>query len=163
MLIGSEGTLAYSTTIELKLSPLPPPKIMALCHFSTFYEAMDAAQYIVKINPVAVELIDSTMISLGRSIPIFSKTIEDFVVNDPAALLVVEFAENIWSENLKKVQDLEALLKEKSDNRNNSIILIEDQKSQNRISEMRKSGLNIMMSMKSEACLLYTSPSPRDS
>ena len=151
LLVGSEGTLAYSTTIELKLSPLPPPKIMALCHFSTFYEAMDSAQYIVKIDPVAVELIDSTMISLGRSIPIFSKTIEDFVVNDPAALLVVEFAEDIWSENLKKVKDLEALLQDKSDNKNNSIIIIEDQKSQNRISEMRKSGLNIMMSMKSEA------------
>ncbi|MFL2765148.1 MAG: FAD-binding and (Fe-S)-binding domain-containing protein [Paracoccaceae bacterium] len=151
LLVGSEGTLAYSTSVELKLSPLPPPKIMALCHFSTFYEAMDAAQYIVKIDPVAVELIDSTMISLGRSIPIFSKTIEDFVVNDPAALLVVEFAEDIWSENLKKVKDLEALLTDKSGNGNNSIILIEDQKSQNRISEMRKSGLNIMMSMKSEA------------
>ena len=151
LIVGSEGTLAYSTSIELKLSPLPPPKIMALCHFSTFYEAMDSAQHIVQLNPIAVELIDSTMISLGRSIPIFSKTIDDFVVNDPQALLVVEFAENDWNENLKKVKDLEALIKDTSDSRNNSIVLIEDQKSQNRISEMRKSGLNIMMSMKSEA------------
>lgn len=151
LLVGSEGTLAYSTSIELKLSPLPPPKIMAICHFSTFYEAMNSAQYIVKLDPVAVELIDSTMISLGRSIPIFSKTIDDFVVNDPAALLVVEFAEDIWTENLEKVKDLEGLLQDNSDNSNNSIIIIEDQKSQDRISEMRKSGLNIMMSMKSEA------------
>ena len=151
LIVGSEGTLAYSTSIELKLSPLPPPKIMALCHFSTFYEAMDSAQHIVQLNPIAVELIDSTMISLGRSIPIFSKTIDDFVVNDPQALLVVEFAENDWNENLKKVKDLEALIKDTSDSSNNSIVLIEDQKSQNRISEMRKSGLNIMMSMKSEA------------
>ena len=151
LIVGSEGTLAYSTSIELKLSPLPPPKIMALCHFSTFYEAMDSAQHIVQLNPIAVELIDSTMISLGRSIPIFSKTIDDFVVNDPQALLVVEFAENNWNENLKKVKDLEALIKDTSGSSNNSIVLIEDQKSQNRISEMRKSGLNIMMSMKSEA------------
>ena len=151
LIVGSEGTLAYSTSIELKLSPLPPPKIMALCHFSTFYEAMDSAQHIVQLNPIAVELIDSTMISLGRSIPIFSKTIDDFVVNDPQALLVVEFAENDWNENLKKVKDLEALIKDTSGSSNNSIVLIEDQKSQNRISEMRKSGLNIMMSMKSEA------------
>ena len=91
------------------------------------------------------------MISLGRSIPIFSKTIDDFVVNDPEALLVVEFAEDIWSGNLKKVRDLEVLLKDTSDNTINSIVVIEDEKSQNRISEMRKSGLNIMMSMKSEA------------
>ena len=151
LIVGSEGTLAYSTSIELKLSPLPPPKIMALCHFSTFYEAMDSAQHIVQLNPIAVELIDSTMISLGRSIPIFSKTIDDFVVNDPQALLVVEFAENNWNENLKKVKDLEALIKDTSVSSNDSIVLIEDQKSQNRISEMRKSGLNIMMSMKSEA------------
>ncbi len=151
LIVGSEGTLAYSTSIELKLSPLPPPKIMALCHFSTFYEAMDSAQHIVKLDPIAVELIDSTMISLGRSIPIFSKTIDDFVVNDPEALLVVEFAEDIWSGNLKKVGDLEVLLKDTSDNTINSIVVIEDEKSQNRISEMRKSGLNIMMSMKSEA------------
>ncbi len=151
LIVGSEGTLAYSTSIELKLSPLPPPKIMALCHFSTFYEAMDSAQHIVQLNPIAVELIDSTMISLGRSIPIFSKIIDDFVVNDPQALLVVEFAENDWNENLKKVKDLEALIKDTSVSSNNIIVLIEDQKSQNRISEMRKSGLNIMMSMKSEA------------
>ncbi|MDC3129450.1 FAD-binding oxidoreductase [Paracoccaceae bacterium] len=151
LIVGSEGTLAYSTSIELKLSPLPPPKIMALCHFSTFYEAMDSAQHIVKLDPIAVELIDSTMISLGRSIPIFSKTIDDFVVNDPKALLVVEFAEDIWSGNLKKVRDLEVLLKDTSDNTINSIVVIKDEKSQNRISEMRKSGLNIMMSMKSEA------------
>ena len=79
------------------------------------------------------------------------KTIDDFVVNDPQALLVVEFAENNWNENLKKVKDLEALIGDTSGSSNHSIVLIEDQKSQNRISEMRKSGLNIMMSMKSEA------------
>ena len=151
LIIGSEGTLAYSTSIELKLSPLPPPKIMALCHFSTFYKAMDSAQHIVKLDPISVELIDNTMISLGRSIPIFSKTIDDYIINDPAALLVVEFAEDIWANNLKKIEELKALLKDTSDNSQNSIVVIEDQTSQNRISEMRKSGLNIMMSMKSEA------------
>ena len=112
---------------------------------------MDSAQQIVKLNPLAVELIDSTMISLGRSIPIFSKTINDFIVNDPAALLVVEFAEDNWSKNIKKVRNLEALLNDKSNSTNNSIVRIDDQESQNRISEMRKSGLNIMMSMKSDA------------
>ena len=148
LIVGSEGTLAYSTAIELKLSPLPSPKIMALCHFSTFYEAMDSAQHIVKLNPIAVELIDSTMISLARSIPIFSKTVTDYVVDNPAAILVVEFAEENWASNIKKVKDLETLLKV---GKKNNIVVLEDQKSQNRISEMRKSGLNIMMSMKSDA------------
>jgi FAD/FMN-containing dehydrogenase len=43
LLVGSEGTLAYSSSIKLKLSPLPSKKIMGICHFPSFYEAMDAA------------------------------------------------------------------------------------------------------------------------
>jgi FAD/FMN-containing dehydrogenase len=39
LLVGSEGTLAFSTEIELKLSPLPAKKIMGICHFPTFYKA----------------------------------------------------------------------------------------------------------------------------
>ena len=54
LLVGSEGTLAYSTAIELKLWPLPAKKIMGICHFPTFYTAMDAAQHLVKLDPVAV-------------------------------------------------------------------------------------------------------------
>ena len=151
LIVGSEGTLAYSTGIKLKLSPLPPPKVMALCHFSSFYDAMDAAQHIVELNPIAVELIDNTMISLARSIPLFSKTIKDFVKGNPDAILVVEFAEDEWKENLKKLNDLQDLLKGSEKNKNENIVILEDTHSQNRISEMRKSGLNIMMSMKSDA------------
>ena len=84
---------------------------MALCHFSSFYDAMDAAQHIAELNPIAVELIDNTMISLARSIPLFSKTIKDFVKGNPDAILVVEFAEDEWKENLKKLNDLQDLLK----------------------------------------------------
>ena len=36
LLVGSEGTLAYSTAIELKLSPIPKNKVMGVCHFPTF-------------------------------------------------------------------------------------------------------------------------------
>jgi FAD/FMN-containing dehydrogenase len=71
LLVGSEGTLAFSTEIEVKLSPLPAKKIMGICHFPTFYKAMDAAQHLVKLDPIAVELIDDTMLELARSIAIF--------------------------------------------------------------------------------------------
>ena len=39
---------------------------MGVCHFPSFYEAMDAAQHIVPLDPVAVELVDDTMIQLAR-------------------------------------------------------------------------------------------------
>ena len=157
LIVGSEGTLNYSSAIELKLSPLPAAKIMALCHFSSFYSAMDAAQHIVGLNPMTVELIDETMVSLARTIPLFKSTVEDYVKGNPAAILVVEFSEETWSGNLSKVDQLkeimvaifsENLRKFKTDQ---GIVVIEPLVEQNRISEMRKSGLNIMMSMKSDA------------
>ena len=49
---------------------------MGVCHFPSFYEAMDAAQHIVTLNPVAVELVDDTMISLSHRIDMFKHTVE---------------------------------------------------------------------------------------
>ena len=110
LIVGSEGTLNYSSAIELKLSPLPAAKIMALCHFSSFYSAMDAAQHIVGLNPMTVELIDETMVSLARTIPLFKSTVEDYVNGNPAAILVVEFSEETWSGNLSKVDQLKEIM-----------------------------------------------------
>src|SRR6476661_7392195 len=51
ILVGSEGTLAFSTAIELKLSPLLGRRALGACHFGSFHAAMEAAQHIVKLNP----------------------------------------------------------------------------------------------------------------
>ena len=58
LLVGSEGTLAFSTAIELELQPIPAHKVLGICHFPTFYEAMDATRHIVALGPAAVELVD---------------------------------------------------------------------------------------------------------
>ena len=65
LLVGSEGTLAYSTAIELKLWPVLGRRALGACHFGSFHRAMDAAQHLVKLKPIAVELVDATMIALG--------------------------------------------------------------------------------------------------
>ena len=93
ILVGSEGTLAFSTEIELKLSPLLGARAVGACHFGSFYEAMDAAQHIVKLGPIAVELVDRTMLGLARDIAMFQPTIDAVVRGDPEAILFVEFAE----------------------------------------------------------------------
>jgi len=87
LLVGSEGTLGYSTKIELKLSPLPKQRVVGACHFPTFYQAMDAAQHLVKLGPHAVELVDSTMIDLARNIDIYKSSVDEFVRGHPAAIL----------------------------------------------------------------------------
>ena len=97
LLVGSEGTLAFSTRIELKLSPLLGRRAVGACHFGSFHEAMTAAQHIVKLGPIAVELIDRTMLGLARDIAMFRPTVDAFVRGDPEAILFVEFAEDDWT------------------------------------------------------------------
>lgn len=155
LLVGSEGTLAYSTAIELKLWPLITTKVMGVCHFATFYQAMDAAQHLVTLDPVGVELVDATMIALARDIPMFRKTIEDVVTGDPKALLLVEFMEEDPSQNAVKLRRLDEMMGDLgyawsgTGDKWGGASAITDIAMQNRIAEVRKSGLNIMMSMKS--------------
>ena len=156
VLVGSEGTLAYFSQIELKLSPLLVNRVIGVCHFPDFSSAMDSAQHLVKLGPAAVELVDDTMIALARKIPMFESALGEFVKGDPAALLLVEFAEESDSANLRKLDELEGVMSDLgfswqsgSQHRGGVLRAIEPEL-QNRISEVRKSGLNIMMSMKSE-------------
>ena len=148
LLVGSEGTLAVSTRIELALQPIPPHKVVGVCHFPTFYQAMDATRHIVGLGPDAVELVDSTMIELARAIPLFRATVERFVRGEPDALLLVEFAGEDHAEQLRRLKRLVALMGDLGFP--DAVVEAVDPGFQKAIWEVRKSGLNIMMSMKQE-------------
>src|SRR5436853_3810733 len=77
-LLGSEGTLAFSTRTELKRSPVIGKRVMGACHFGSFYEAMNSAQHLVKLKPIAVELVDRTMLELASEIAMFRPTLKAF-------------------------------------------------------------------------------------
>jgi FAD/FMN-containing dehydrogenase/Fe-S oxidoreductase len=156
ILVGSEGTLGFSNRIELKLSPLLGRRVVAACHFGRFYEAMDAAQHIVRLGPIAVELVDRTMISLARDIAMFRPTLEQLVRGDPDAILLVEFAEDDWDENLRRLAQLSALMGDlgfawdKSGAHQGGVVEVLEPRLQAAITDIRTAGLNIMMSMKQE-------------
>src|SRR5262249_36346035 len=78
-LAGSGGALVFRSRLELKLSSLLGARAVGACHFGSFSLAMDAAQYIVKLRPIAVELIDRTMLGLAREIAMFRPTIDAVV------------------------------------------------------------------------------------
>ena len=156
VLVGGEGTLAFSTRVELKLSPLLGRRAVGACHFGSFYEAMNAAQHIVRLKPIAVELIDRTMIGLARQIPIFKPTLEKFVRETPEAILLVEFGEDDHEVNLRMLQQLKELMGDlgfgwdKSGTKWGGVVEILNPDLQAAIADVRTSGLNIMMSMKEE-------------
>ena len=148
LLVGSEGTLAWFERISLKLSPLPRAKALGVCHFSTFYAAMQAPQHIVKLDPAAVELVDRTMIGLARENQTFRGTVDRFVVGDPEAILLVEFSGEDVVEQLAKLKRLVELMGDLG--LPGSVVEIPDATLQREIWEVRKAGLNIMMSMKGD-------------
>ena len=92
LVIGSEGTLAYFTRIKLALQPLPRHKVLGICHFPSFRQAMEAPQHIVELGPTAVELVDRSILDLAEAIPAFREMLPQFVRGRPEALLLVEFA-----------------------------------------------------------------------
>lgn len=148
LLVGSEGTLAFSTAIDIKLQPLPKNKVLGICHFPKFYDAMDATQHLVKLGPVAVELVDRTMIDLSRAIPMFTDTVNRFVKGEPDAILLVEFAEPDQDENLRRLKQLGELMGELGFP--DGVVEAVEPSFQSAVWEVRKSGLNIMMSMKGD-------------
>ena len=155
ILVGSEGTLAFSTEIELKLSPVLGRRVVGVCHFGQFYEAMNAAQYLVTLGPIAVEAIDKTMLDLARAIPLYRDTIEKFVREDPEALLLVEFDEGD-EENERRMKRLVEMMGDlgfswdKIGAKWGGVMEVRDPALQTAIADVRASGLNIMMSMKDE-------------
>lgn len=79
LLIGSEGTLAFVSSVEWRLDPIPSHVAGAAFGFGNLDALGDAVPFLVSLNPSAVELIDRTLLRLIPEAP------------DVACLVLVEF------------------------------------------------------------------------
>ena len=148
LLVGSEGTLAWSRRLKLKLAALPAHKVLGVAHFPTFHRAMELTRDIVRLDPDAVELVDRTMIGLAREQPAFRSVVERYFVGEPDAILLVEFAGDDRAAQVAQLQRLVQLLADCG--LPGSVVEVTDVRAQRDIWEVRKAGLNIMMSMKGD-------------
>ena len=148
LLVGSEGTLGVSRRITLRLSPLPVHKVLGVVNFPTFYQAMDVTQHIVKLDPTAVELVDRTMIDLSLENPAFRPVIEKALIGQPQAVLLVEFAGEEREAQLASLKRLTELMADLG--LPGSVVEMPEAAEQAALWNVRKAGLNIMMSMKGD-------------
>ena len=88
---GSEGTLGTIVQAELKLVTVPAMRRLALVHFNTIRESLEATPRILEINPSAIELMDRMLMDKTRANPEFAPRLAQFIEGDPAAVLAVEF------------------------------------------------------------------------
>ena len=148
LLIGSEGTLAYTESLRLQLCPLPGAKVLGIVNFAHFRDAMQAAQHIVTLGPTAVELVDRSMVALALANPAFQSTMLSALIGQPDAILLVEFCGESKDAILAKLKDLSALMGDLG--HPGSVVHMPEDAKQKALWEVRKAGLNIMMSLKGD-------------
>ena len=66
LLVGSEGTLAFITSVEWRLEPIPADVAGAALGFGDLRRLAEAVPYLVALNPSAVELLDRTLLDFVR-------------------------------------------------------------------------------------------------
>ena len=148
LLVGSEGTLAFTRSLTLKLAELPRGKVLGIVNFPSFRQAMASAQHIVKLGPTAVELVDRIMIELALTNPAFKPTMQTALLGKPEAILLVEFAGPDAAALKARLADLAALMGDLG--LPDSVVPMADEATQKNLWEVRKAGLNIMMSLKGD-------------
>jgi len=153
LLVGSEGTLAVTKSLTLQLAELPRHKVLGIVNFPTFRGAMEAAQHLVTLGPTAVELVDRIMIELALANPAFKPVMETALIGRPAAILLVEFAgadKAALRAQLDRLVQMAGDVLGLTDPSCGGVVRLEDDGAQKALWEVRKAGLNIMMSLKGD-------------
>jgi FAD/FMN-containing dehydrogenase/Fe-S oxidoreductase len=148
LLVGSEGTLALTTAVTLKLSPLPMHRVMGVCHFPSFRSAMETTRHLVALGPVAVELVDNNVLVLGADIPLFRQTLAQITKGEPNCLLLVEFAGDDREALLADLRRLDQCMADHGSP--DAVVEVVEPARQRQVWEVREACLNIMMSMKGD-------------
>ena len=148
LLAGSEGTLAFSTEIKLNLVALPPENKALVCvHVNTLADALKANIIALKFKPVSVELMDKAIMDLTKGNRQQNLN-RFFIKGDPAAILIVEFAEDDEAEIYKKAQAMEVAMCEAGYAYHFPII---KGKEIAKVWNLRKAGLGVLSNMQGDA------------
>jgi len=102
LLCGSEGTLAFTTEIKLKLDNIPPKEcVLIAAHFNSIQESLEAVVVAMKHNLFMCELMDKTILDCTKNNREQIKN-RFFIKENPEAILMLE----VRSDNLKNTQKL---------------------------------------------------------
>jgi FAD/FMN-containing dehydrogenase/Fe-S oxidoreductase len=144
LLAGSEGTLFFSTEIKLNLVPLPPKEKGLVCiHFDSLENAFKANLIALKFKPVAVELMDKTIMDLTKD-NISQRKNRFFLEGDPAALLLVEFYGHSRDEILERASGMQKALEAEGYGYAYPVLFGKDI---GRVWALRKAGLGVLSNM----------------
>jgi FAD/FMN-containing dehydrogenase/Fe-S oxidoreductase len=163
LLSGSEGTLAFTTEITLRLDDLPPPEAaLIVAQYEKLHDCLKDVIVTMNHELYTCELMDDIILDCTRS----NKKYESyrwFVEGNPKALLMLELRDSTKEGLNTKIEALLETLKE-SGRSYNRPVLKEDEI--NKALELRKAGLGLLGNMvgdkKAVACIEDTAVTLND-
>ena len=144
LLCGSEGTLAFTTEVTLKVDDLPPThNIMVAAHFHTIQESLEAVMIAMKHHLYTCEMMDDTILNCTKTNREQAKN-RFFIQGDPKAVIMLEVASHSLEEAEKQADALIADLEQ-----NNFGYALPKLYGQDidKINELRKAGLGLLGSI----------------
>lgn len=105
LLSGSEGTLALTSSILLRVIPRPRHSALAVLFYDDFFTALDHVETLLDADPLAVEIIDDKVLRLARHDPVWMRLGDLFgaLDDDLRAINVVEFVGDDEAELLERL------------------------------------------------------------
>ena len=148
VIVGSEGTLAAITNARLKLWDIPKSKGLAVLHFSTLRESMEATIATLEHEVSAVEHIGEIIIAQARKSLGFSRGL-GFLQGEPSDILVVEVTGENASEVRSKLETFSASIRRST--AAYAVTLLLEPGEQRQVWAMREAGLGLMMNVEGDA------------
>ncbi|GGH08005.1 oxidoreductase [Sphingobacterium alkalisoli] len=141
LICGSEGTLAFITSVKLHLNKISPYPSGLLCvHFYSIEDALQANLIALKYKPLVSELMDNYILSCTKS-NLEQAHNRFFVKGDPAAILIVEYDGMDEQEIRRKVAEVEAHMRREELGYYFPLILEAEKK---KVWDLRKAGLGLL-------------------
>jgi len=95
LLCGSEGTLALTKRLKLRLLPKPTHRALIVCAYDNVDAALRDVRRLVVAEPAAIEFIDDKILSLAQLDPIWSTISDVLAYNGPRRVRGLNFVEVI--------------------------------------------------------------------
>jgi FAD/FMN-containing dehydrogenase/Fe-S oxidoreductase len=105
LIVGSEGTLAVVAGATLKVVPRPGAQGLVVLSFATIPGALDRLAEILETGPVAVEMLDRTILELAAGNAEMARHLE-FAAGRPAAVLAAQYYADSAEELADRAEDL---------------------------------------------------------
>ena len=147
LIVGSEGTLVAVTRAKVRMVPRPKAAALAVLHFRTMVQAMEATVALLDEGPAAIELMDSTIVRQGRSQVAMARRM-GFVEGDPAALLLVEMTGDTPEEAAAGLARVARTAERQG--LSYHTLLLTDPQEQAAVWDVRRDGLGLIMSMQGD-------------